>query len=161
MSKLGINPNRNPLELIFASKDVEQDPIKMVQGVSVDYRRLRDKRYVVKKLLQIIQQKDHRKNPTSTQWRVGVIEYLEKFFRTSFTCTRDMKMKIGDYLNGYEVRKRPAAARIRRARKKKRWSQQDLAQHLGYKNHVSIAQFEKGLRYPPAKVFRWLEDEKM
>ncbi len=155
------NPKRNPLEILYSTKEVAKDPIKIIQGVSVDFRRMKDKRYVIKKLCQVIQNPDHPMDPISTQWRVSAIEFLEKFFKSSFSSTRDMKRKTEDYLNGFEVRKKPVAERIRKARRKKRWSQQELAKHLGYKNHVSIAQFEKGLRYPPAKVFRWLEDEKM
>lgn len=161
MTKSKEKPNRNPLEVLFSSKEIAQDPIRIVHGISVDYKRLIDKRYVVKKLFQILQNPDRPMDPASTQWRIEAIEYLEKIFRSSFPSTRDMKTKTEDFLNGYEVRRKPVSERIRKARKKKRWSQQDLAQHLGYKNHVAIVQFEKGLRYPPAKVFQWLDDEKM
>lgn len=161
MNKSHLNSKNNPLEALFSSKEIAQDPIKIVHGVAVDYKRLKDKRYEIKKLSQILHNPDHPMDPVSTQWRISAVEYLEKFFRSSFTCTRDMKRKTEDFLNGYEVRRKPVSERIKKARKKKRWSQQDLAQHLGYKNHVAIVQFEKGLRYPPAKVFRWLDNEKM
>lgn len=161
MTKSHLTLKRNPLDVLFSSKEIAQDPIKIVHGIAVDYKRLKDKRYVVKKICQIIQNPDRPVDPVSTQWRISAVEYLEKFLRSSFTCTKDMKRKTEDFLNGYEVRRKPVSERIKRARKKKRWSQQDLAQHLDYKNHVAIVQFEKGLRYPPPKVFRWLDDEKM
>ena len=161
MTKSPLNPNRNPLDVLFSSKEIAQDPIRIVHGISVDYKRMKDKRYVVKKICQIIQNPGRPMDSVSIQWRISAVEYLEKFLRSSFPCTRDMKRKTDDFLNGYEVRRKPVSERIKKARKKKRWSQQDLAQHLDYKNHVTIVQFEKGLRYPPAKVFQWLDDEKM
>lgn len=161
MNKSHLNPKSNPLDALFSPKEIAQNPIKMVYGVSVNFKRFKDKRYLVKKLYQIIQNPDYPIDQVSIQWRISVVEFLEKFFRSSFTCTRDLKRKTEDFLDGYEVRRKPVSERIRKARKKKRWSQQDLALHLGYKNHVAIVHFERGLRYPPAKVFRWLDDEKM
>ena len=156
-----LNPKSNPLDTLFSPKEIARNPIKIVQGISVDFKRLKDKRYLVKKLCQITQNPDHPIDSVSIQWRVSVVEFLEKFFRSPFTSTRDMKRKAEEYLNGYEIRRKPVGERIRKARKKNRWSQQELAKHLGYKNHVAIVQFERGLRYPPAKVFGWLEEEKM
>jgi len=161
MAKSHLKPKSNPLEVLFSSKEIARDPFRIVHGISVDYKRLIDKRYVVKKLCQILQNPDHPMDSVSTQWRISVVEFIENFFRSPFVNTRDFKSKTADYLNGYEIRRKPVSERIKKARKKKRWSQQELARQLGYKNHVSIAQFEKGLRYPPAKVFRWLDNEKM
>ena len=76
---------------------------------------------------------------------------------TEFKNTRDLRQKVQKYLKGYEIRKGSTGERIQRARKKLGVTQKELAKELGYKNHTAIAQFEKGLRYPPGKVFKWLE----
>lgn len=153
------NSKRNPLEILYSKKEIAKDPIKIINGVSVDFRRLIDKRYLVKKLCQIIQNPDHLMNlGISTQWRVSVIEFLEQFFRSPFSSTKDMKRKIEEYLNGFEVRKKPVGERIRIARKKNGWTQKKLARHLGYISYVSIIQFERGSRFPPKKIFHWLEE---
>ena len=148
----------NPLEFLSLSKETSQDPIKTVHGIKIDLRRIKDERYVVLKLCKIISNPDRPTDAYSLQWRICILRYLENYLRTIFSSSRDFKRKTESYLNGYEVRKKPIGDRIRRARKKKRWSQQELAQHLGYQSHVAVVLFERGLRYPPAKVFRWLEE---
>ena len=83
---------------------------------------------------------------------------LERLLKTQFTNTADFRQKVDSFLRGYEVRKADPPVRIKKARKKKKWTQQQLADHLGYKSHAAIAQLEKGLRFPPKKVFKWLEE---
>lgn len=157
-NKSHLNSNRNPLEILYSTKEIAKDPIKIIKGISVDFRRLIDKRYLVKKLCQIIQNPDQPMNlGVSTQWRVSVIEFLENFLRSPFTSTKVMKMKTEDYLNGFEVRKKPVGERMKLARRKNSWTQKELAMHLGYKSYVSIIQFERGSRFPPKKIFQWLE----
>ena len=131
-----------------------------IQDIQFDLFRIKDKRYFVKKAYDLISE---RKNtgPSTTQTRIFLIQWLEATLRIQFKNTRDMKHKIEKYLGNYQVRKKPVAERIKKARKKRKWTQKELADHLGYKSHVTIAQFEKGLRYPPERIFQWLEAEGM
>lgn len=135
-----------------------KNAIKNIQGIKIDLRRINDKRYLVKKLYQIILDPDRPTDAASFQWRVNVIRCLENMLRTDFKNTRDFKRKIENYLNNYEIRKGSAADRIKKARKKLRLTQKQAAEHLGFKTHVTFVNYEKGKRYPPDKVFRWLEE---
>ena len=135
-----------------------KNAIKNIQGIRIDLRRINDKRYLVKKLYQIILDPDRPTDAASFQWRVNVIRCLENMLRTDFKNTRDFKRKIENYLNNYEIRKGSAADRIKKARKKLRLTQKQAAEHLGFKTHVTFVNYEKGKRYPPDKVFRWLEE---
>ena len=135
--------------------------VKKIHGIDVDISRLKDKRYYVKKASQILNNPDRPLDADSVQWRALLVQCLERLLKTQFANTADFKQKIDSFLRGYEVRKDDPAERIKRARKKKKWTQKQLADYLGYKSHAAIAQFEKGLRYPSKKVFQWLEDEGM
>ncbi|MBA7515516.1 hypothetical protein ES705_07558 [subsurface metagenome] len=42
--------------------------------------------------------------------------------------------------------------RVRSARRRLGWSQERVAEYLGFKSKVSIMKYEKGLRYPKKKV---------
>lgn len=151
----------NPFEDLFSQDEVSLHPLKTVFGTQVDFRRIKEKRYLLKKTYQIISNPDRLLDSNSVHWRVNALRFLEHKLRTKFVNTRDLKRKIMDFLSDYEVRRIPVNVRIRKARKKKRWRQKDLANCLGYKCHVPISYFEKGLRYPPAKVFRWLKEVEM
>ena len=136
-----------------------KNAIKDIQGIKIDLRRINDKRYLVKKLYQIILDPDRPTDAASVQWRVNVIRCLENMLRTDFKNTRDFKRKIENYLKNYEIRKGSAADRIKKARKKLRLTQKQAAEHLGFKTHVTFVNYEKGKRYPPDKVFRWVEEQ--
>ena len=130
------------------------------QGIQFDLSRIKDKRYFVKKAYDLISERKDL-GPSATQTRIFLLQWLETTLRTQFENTRNMKHKIEKYLGNYQVKQKPVAKRIKKARKKRNWTQKELADHLGYKSHVTIAQFEKGLRYPPEKIFQWLETEGM
>lgn len=121
--------------------------------------RITDKRYFVRKVVQILANPDGFNDADSVQWRVLLVCCFENFLRTKFENTRDFKRKIGDYLKNYDMRRAPVGERIRKARKKLGWTQKRLAEHLGFKRHVTILNYEKGLRYPPDRVFRWLKEQ--
>jgi ribosome-binding protein aMBF1 (putative translation factor) len=131
------------------------------QGIQFDLGRIKDKRYFVKKAYQLITSRTTPTDSNSVQTRVLLAEWLEKFLKTEFKDTRDFKQKIQRYLEGYEIRKAPVGERIKKLRKKKGWAQKELAKHLGLKSHVTIVNYEKGLRYPPKKVFQWLDEAGM
>lgn len=143
------------------SKYSEELAIKDIQGVKFDIRRIKDKRYVVKKLYQILTNPNNPTDANSFQWRVRTVSCLENLLNTQFTNTRDFKRKTKNYLKNYEVRKKPVTERIKKARKKNGWTQRELAKQLGFKSHVAIVNYEKGKRYPPRKVFQWLEEQGM
>jgi len=153
--------NKNPFEPLVAATEVSSNPIRIIQGVAVDLKRIGERHYLVRKLLQIVSNPDSLADPKLLQRRVYALRCLENLLRTQFRNTIDLKRKAEDYLNGYEIRKRPVGERIKKARKKLGWTQKELASHLNYKSHVAIVQFERGLRYPPGKVFEWLKDEIM
>jgi DNA-binding XRE family transcriptional regulator len=147
-----------PTLFLDMDKLLAKYPNKEICGVKIDLRRINDKRYLVKKLYQIILDPDRPTDAASVQWRVNVIRCLENMLRTDFKNTRDFKRKIENYLKNYEIRKGSAADRIKKARKKLRLTQEQAAEHLGFKTHVTFVNYEKGKRYPPDKVFRWLEE---
>lgn len=132
--------------------------IKFVQGVQIDHRHIKSRRYIIKKLHQIISNPDHPTDAHSLQWRISALRFMEKVLRSEFRNSRDFRRKIDEYLNGFDIRRGPVSQRIKRARKKKGWSQKALATHLGYSTHVSIVQFEQGRRYPTKRIFQWLDE---
>jgi len=121
--------------------------------------RITDKRYFVRKAVQILADPDGFNDIDSVQWRVLLVRCLENLLKTKFESTRDFKRKVGDYLKNFDGRRAPVGERIRKARKKLGWTQKRLAEHLGFKRHVTILNYEKGLRYPPDRVFRWVEEQ--
>ena len=147
-----------PTLVLDMDKLISKYAIKEIQGVEIDLRRIKDKRYFVKKLYQIISNPDRPTDADSFQWRLKAVKVLEKMLRTDFKNTRDFRRKVENYLKNYEIRKGSAAYRIKKARKKLRLTQKQAAEHLGFKTHVTFVNYEKGKRYPPDKVFRWLEE---
>lgn len=143
---------------VLMGKYAKKALVKKIHGVDVDISRLKDKRYFVKKAYQILNNPNRPMDADSVQWRVLLVQCLERLLKTQFINTADFRQKVDGFLRGYEVRKADPASRIKKARKKKKWTQKQLANHLGYKTHAAIAQLENGLRYPSKKVFQWLEE---
>lgn len=132
-----------------------------IHGVEFDKRRLDDKKYTIKKIYQALVKANSEAKDVPLLWRAMAVRYLEKELKTDFKNTRDMKQKVENYLVDYKLRKIPISQRIAKARKKRKLTQKELAKELGYKSHVPIAQFERGLRYPPDKVIQWIEQAGM
>jgi DNA-binding XRE family transcriptional regulator len=132
---------------------------KEVQGIMIDLRRIDDKRYLVKKLYQILSNPNSPRDAYSVQVRTNIVQLLEKLQRTEFINTRDLRRKVDQYLGSYELRTRPVGEKIKRVRKKLKLTQAELAKHLGLSSRVQIAYLENGHRYPPSKIFKWLEDQ--
>jgi DNA-binding XRE family transcriptional regulator len=130
-------------------------------GIEVDRSRFRDKTYFVKKVYQILANPTRPFDNHPFHQRVELVAFLEKTLRTEFRNTSDMKHKLTDFLNGYDLRKADAKIRIRKTRKKQSLTQQQLAKKLGYSSHVPIAQMESGKRQASKRVLAWLEEEKM
>jgi len=146
---------------VLIGKYAKKALVKKIHGVDVEISRLKEKRYFVKKAYQVLTNPNRPMDADSVQWRVLLVQCLERLLKTQFTNTADFRQKEDGFLRGYEVRKADPASRIKKARKKKKWTQKQLADHLGYKSHAAIAQFEKGLRHPPKRIFQWLDDEGM
>lgn len=137
------------------------DGIVQYQGEKIDLSRLADKAYLVKKIYQIVLNPNRPYDYHSFYRRVDLIAVLERMLRTEFRNTRDMKHKVADFLSGYDLRKVDTKIRIRKMRKGQRLTQQQLAERLGYRSHVPIAQMETGTRPASKRVLAWLEEEKM
>jgi DNA-binding XRE family transcriptional regulator len=129
----------------------------MTCGIEVDPSRLGDLKYHAKKVYQILTRPDRPENSNSIQEFIALIRDLEKRLKTQFNDTKDFRQKLEKYLEGYDLRKADPPSRLRRARKKLRLTQMELARHIGYTSHVPIAQFEKGKRAPTRRVLEWLD----
>ena len=133
--------------------------IKEIQGVKIDLGKIEDRRYLVKKIYEIITKLGRPGDEKSVEWRITALRSLKNMFRTDFKNTREFKDKIENYLEGYDLRKSEPKYRLKKARKKANLTQKDLAKLLGYKSQVSIAHFEEGKRYPPKKILQWLGEQ--
>lgn len=142
--------------------DVDKDnrfaklPVKRKQGVVNDITKIKNRRYFVKKAFQILTNPERPLDANSVQQTIVLVRHLENLLRIQFENTRGFRRKIENYLKNYEIRKGTAGDRIKKARKKSRLTQKELAKMLGYKTHVTILNYEKGKRYPDEKVFQWL-----
>jgi DNA-binding XRE family transcriptional regulator len=141
------------------SKQLNQ--IVRYQDVEIDLSRFVDRVYLVKKIHQVIASPNRSYDYHSCHGRVDLIAVLERILRTDFRSTRDMKQKVAEFLNGYDLRRIDTKIRIRKMRKKRRLTQQQLAEKLGYSSHVPIAQMETGKRPASKRVLAWLEEEKV
>jgi DNA-binding XRE family transcriptional regulator len=136
--------------------------IKEIQGVKIDLRRIKDKRYFVKKAYQIITNPNRPTDSDSFQGRTNLVRCLEYMLKTQFRNTRDFKEKCKDFLANTRTKEetenitRSAGKRIMRARKKLKWTQGRLAKELGFKSRKTIQRYENESMYPSAKVSNWL-----
>lgn len=116
-----------------------------------------DKRPIVKRLWHVLTDPDRPCDSVSVEYRLGLIRFLEKLMRTEFASTADLRQHVERFLDGYDGRRLPLPAAIRRARKKLKLTQRQLAEQLGFKDHSLISKYEKGQRVPSAKVIEWLK----
>jgi ribosome-binding protein aMBF1 (putative translation factor) len=123
-----------------------------------EFQTVEEKRKFVRKAYEMLTDSSRSGNADSVMFRVKLIGCLEKLLRTEFKNTRDFRQKVEDFLQGYDGRKMSASRRIRKARKKKKWTQKQLATYLGLKSHVPIVQYEKSQRNPSARVMQWLKE---
>ncbi len=97
----------------------------------------------------------------ATDQRVEVVRRIETILKKEFNNTRELTEFVQVYVIDIDNRKLPLNQRLRRARKKQKLSQRELAKMFGFKTHVSIAQFELGKRMPTKAVLGWLESVEM
>lgn len=144
---------------VDADKDnrFAKHPVKKIQGLVIDITK-KNRRYFVKKAFQSLTNPERPMDANSVRRRIVLVRHLENVLRTRFESARDFRRKIENYLKNYEIRKGTAGDRIKKARKKSRLTQKELAKKLGFKTHVTILNYEKGKRYPEEKVFQWLNE---
>jgi len=111
----------------------------------------------VKKAYDIIRDKAIDLDFDTTRYRMELVKKLEAILNTQFTNTRDFNLKVGNFIRNQEIKQKPVTARLKKIRKKFNWTQKEMAKQLGFKSHVTINNYEKGLRYPPKKILIWLE----
>jgi len=118
----------------------------------------KDKRPTVKRLWLVLTDPDRPGDSVSLEYRVGRIRFLENLMRTEFASTADFRQHVDRYLSGYDGRRLPVPQAIKRARKKLKLTQRQLAELLGFKDHTLISKYEKGQRVPSGKVIQWLKE---
>lgn len=116
----------------------------------------KDMRPSVKRLWIELTDPDRPCDSVSVDYRVGRIRYLEELMRTEFASTADLRQHIERYLNGHDGRRLPVPQAIKRARKKLKLSQSQLAELLSLKDHTLISKYESGKRVPTDRVLEWL-----
>lgn len=118
----------------------------------------KDKRPAVKRLWLALTDQDRPCDSASVDHRIGLIRFLEKLMRTEFASTTDLRQHIERYLEGHDGRRLPVPQAIKRARKKLKLTQRQLAEQLGLKDHTLISKYEKGQRVPSEKIIEWLKE---
>ena len=118
----------------------------------------KDMRPTVRRLWLALTDPDRPCDSVSVDYRVEQIRYLEKLMRTEFSSTTDMRQQVERFLEGYDGRRLPVNQAIKRARKKRKLTQRQLAEKLGFKDHTLISKYEKGQRVPSEKVIAWLKN---
>jgi transcriptional regulator with XRE-family HTH domain len=126
-------------------------------GTLIPPESARDKRSTVKRIWQVLNASDKPCDSASVDYRVELIRYLEKLMHTEFASTKDLRQHVDRYLGSHDGRRLPIPEAIKRARKKLKLSQKQLAEELGFKDHTLISKYENGERVPPGKVLAWLE----
>jgi len=117
----------------------------------------KDIRPTVKRLWLDLTDPDRPRDSVSVDYRIGRIRYLEKLFRTEFANTADLRLHMERFLDGHDGRRLPVPLAIKRARKKLKLTQRQLAEMLGLKDHTLISKYESGNRVPTANVLEWLK----
>jgi len=100
----------------------------------------KDIRPTVKRIWLDLTNPDRPCDSASVDYRIGQIRYLEKLMRTEFASTADFRQHVDRYLSGYDGRRLPVPQAIKRARKKLKLTQRQLAELLGFKDHTVFSQ---------------------
>jgi len=125
------------------------------RGTYLDYG---DKRLVVRWIWEALNNPDRPCDPASVHERVRMIVYFERLFRTQIQNKGQLGGLVERFLGGRDGRKLSISQAIRRARRKLKQSQWQLAEHLGLKDHTLISKYESGRREPSKKVLEWLKE---
>ena len=128
-------------------------PEQSGQSESVSY-----KKATVRRIWEILNDPDRPCDHISVNNRIEMIPYLERLFRTEIRNKAQLGELVTRFLGNQDGRCLPAPQAIKRARKKLKLSQRQLALHLGLKDHTLISKIESGKREPSAKVLKWLKE---
>ena len=118
----------------------------------------KDFRPTVKRLWLVLTDPGRPCDSDSVEYRLGLIGDLEELMRTDFANTADLRHHVERYLSGYDGRRLPVPQAIKRARKKLKLTQRQLAELLGFKDHTLISKYESGKRVPTDKLLEWLKE---
>jgi len=116
----------------------------------------KDLRPIVKRLWLVLTDPDRPFDRASVEYRLVLIRRMEKLMRAEFVNTADMRHHVERYRDGHDGRRLPVPRAIKRARKKLKLSQHQLAELLGLKDHTLISKYESGKRMPTERVLEWL-----
>jgi len=97
---------------------------------------------------------DRPTNEKATQERVLLIRAWENKLKTSFATTYEFLNKLTSVAGGKSWLS-DDARKLRRARRKNKWSQGRLAKELGVSQQL-VSAIEKGERESPPKVAKWV-----
>jgi DNA-binding XRE family transcriptional regulator len=114
-----------------------------------------------RKIWELLSDPNRPGDSNAVQFRIELLRYLEKRLRKEFRSTKEAKEEMERHLEGYDGRRLPVALAIRRAREKSKWTQRQLAHHLGLRDHTLISKYEKGERSPSERVLQWLKEGEM
>jgi hypothetical protein len=168
-SKVGMLPDMQDLSSPFAADPnyvIDTNSVVADKGQPHDcllsptpsHEVAKDLRPIVKRLWLELTDPDRPGDSVSVDYMVGRIRYLEKLMRTEFASTANFRQHVDRYLSGYDGRRLPVPQAIKRARKKLKLTQRQLAELLGFKDHTLISKYESGKRVPTDKVIEWLKE---
>jgi DNA-binding transcriptional regulator YiaG len=166
--------NMSPRKKLGSASDLIDEPAYELDNGSFTARRVQtqrgvlgalpipldamDKKATVKWIWKVLTDPDRPCDSTSVDYRVELIRYLENLMRTEFASTKDLRQHVERYLDGHDGRRMPISQAIRRARKKLKLTQRQLAELLGFRDHTLLSQYENGERVPSGKVIKWLKE---
>jgi ribosome-binding protein aMBF1 (putative translation factor) len=93
---------------------------------------------------------------SGVQQRVAIIRELESITGKDFRNTAEFHREVQAFIEKKGERVLSLGVRLKKARKKKGWTQKQLADHLGFKAHSTFIMYEQNKRIPPKEVLEWL-----
>jgi transcriptional regulator with XRE-family HTH domain len=125
------------------------------RGSLVDFN---ERKAVMKRIWEILTDPNRPCDHISVNDRVRMIGHLEQLFRTQIRSKDQLKGLAERFLGGLDGRRLPIPQALKRARKKSKLSQHQLAEHLGLKDHSLISKCEAGKKDPTKKILNWLKE---
>ena len=124
----------------------------MSDQITEDYLR-------AKELYEIICNHELGDDSSGVQQQVEIIRELESITGKDFRNTAEFHLEVQAYINKKGERIASLGTRIRKARKRKKWSLKQLSQNLGFRAHSTFSMYEQNRRVPPKEVMEWLIQE--
>jgi len=90
--------------------------------------------------------------------RLNIIRALEGELKTEFINTEDFKRKMDAFCISGKRQYLTDGARLRQVRKRKKWTQEELATHLGC-TRQTVIRWEKNFDPISKKARKWLEEQ--